>query len=123
MRNFVAFLAIALAVFSGIAVFYIRYQVGEEIDAINKISRQMAKDRRAIHVLKTEFAYLTSPAQLQELSVNYLAMMPPKASQVLVSLDKIPLRKDESQRIYAFKDSPAPQLAAADKDQQERVGR
>lgn len=107
MRNLVASLAVILAFVSAFSVVYIRYHVGEEIEAINALSRQIKKDKKAIHVLKTELAYLTSPSQLQELSVSYLAMMPPRSDQILVSLSAVPLRRDISQRIVAFDEGGA----------------
>lgn len=102
MRNFVTLFAISLAVATGLYVQYIRHQVAETAQDIQVLKSAIKKDKKALHVLKVELAFLTSPAQLQSLSDKHLGMAAPRSDQVLISIDQIPLRRDLSQRIYVY---------------------
>lgn len=114
------------------------YQLKHEVEAKDQIVQQLhqnyVEDQRAIRVLKAEWAYLNSPAHLQELAGRHLRLKPTSPSQVLRSPGAIPLRAGLSARIAprvaprpehsypAPREKPRPVVAPVAARAQSRVG-
>ena len=92
MRNLITIMSVLMAVLAGVAVVYLRYEVHEQTVSLQKMVRQIERDKKAIHVLHTEISYLTSPSKLQDMSLQYLAMMPPQPEQIVSSITDVPYR-------------------------------
>lgn len=54
-----------------------------------RLERAIAREQNAIRVLRAEWAYLTEPARLQELSARFLDLAPVPARQ-MASLSELP---------------------------------
>jgi len=92
MRKLVTSLAAVTAVAAGAAVLLLKMTVQERVDDIRAVVQKIHNDEEAIRVLEAEWAYLTTPQLLQDRSIQFLALMPPKAKQVLYDPVVIPYR-------------------------------
>ncbi|MBL4790710.1 MAG: hypothetical protein JKY60_17240 [Kordiimonadaceae bacterium] len=92
MRKMVTGLAVITAMSAGAAVTQLKMAVQDKTDNVKQIVRQIQEDEQAIRLLEAELAYQTSPNRLQEQSNRFLALMAPKASQVLPDPSTIPKR-------------------------------
>jgi len=92
MRKFVTTFAAVTAMAAGAAVLQLKMTVQEKNEEIRVIAQQIRDDREAIRILEAEWAYLTTPRTLQDRSVEFLALMPPRAKQVLHDPVVIPFR-------------------------------
>ncbi|WP_308909338.1 cell division protein FtsL [Pseudokordiimonas caeni] len=92
MRRAFNIVAAVIALTSGAAVLQLKLTVQAKQDELNVLARQIHDDRDALRVLEAEWAYLTSPASLQERSVRFLALMPPSADQIITDPRIIPFR-------------------------------
>lgn len=92
MRKFISTLAALTVMASGAAVLQLKVSVQEKKDEVKQLARQIHDDKAAIRILEAEWAFLTTPQALQERSVKFLALMPPKAKQVIHDPVVVPLR-------------------------------
>ena len=92
MRKTVTSLAAVTAMAAGAAVLQLKMVVQEKTDEIRTIARQIHDDQEAIRILQAEWAYLTTPRLLQDRSIQFLALMPPRAKQILHDPAVIPFR-------------------------------
>jgi len=92
MRKLVTSVAVITVLASGVAVFQLKRAVQEKEDAVRAIAQQIHADREALRILEAEWAYLSSPRLLQDRSVQFLALMPPRAKQVLRDPVVVPFR-------------------------------
>lgn len=92
MRKTFTVVAAVSALISGAAVMQLKLAVQDQADHVKSIAEQIHADQADIRVLEAEWAYLTSPATLQEKSIEFLALMPPTPKQVLSSAEEVPLR-------------------------------
>ena len=94
MRKYVTFFAAVTAVTSGILVLKLKSVVQDKKHDVIVLARQIHDDKEAMRVIEAEWAYLTTPRILQERSIQFLALMPPRAKQVLADPVIIPFRPD-----------------------------
>ena len=92
MRKIVTCLAAVTAIGAGAGVLQLKNTVQERTDEVRAIARQIHQDEEAIRVLEAEWAYLTAPSLLQDRSIQFLALMPPRAKQILHDPVAIPFR-------------------------------
>ncbi len=92
MRKFVTALAAITAVASGVAVLQLKATVQAKTDEVKALARQIHEDQEAIRVIEAEWAYLTTPSVLQERSIEFLALMPPRAKQIVSDPGAVPFR-------------------------------
>ena len=93
---------LAIALISGISLFVLKYQVKAEEKQLQTIYREILQNKREIHMLEAEWAYLNDPQRLQALvhsQTNWQTISPKQ----IVILSDIPMRpaaqKDESEII------------------------
>ncbi|TNE62750.1 MAG: hypothetical protein EP335_11360 [Alphaproteobacteria bacterium] len=96
MRRVVTAFAAVAALACGAAVLKLKLVVQEKADDVRALAAQIHDDREAIRVLEAEWSYLTTPRALQDQSVKFLALMPPKATQVMAEPDRIPFRPKDA---------------------------
>jgi len=92
MRKYVTALAAITAVASGVAVLQLKAAVQSELDDVKALAQQIHEDQEAIRVIEAEWAYLTTPRILQERSIQFLALMPPRAKQIVSDPSLVPFR-------------------------------
>lgn len=92
MRKLVTVLAAVTAVASGVAVLQLKITVQNKQEEVQALAQQIHEDREAIRVLEAEWAYLTTPHVLQDRSIRFLALMPPRAKQIITDPNAIPYR-------------------------------
>lgn len=92
MRKLVTVLAAVTAVASGVAVLQLKATVQAKKDDVKALARQIHGDREAIRIVEAEWAYLTAPHVLQDRSIQFLALMPPRAKQIVSDPSAIPMR-------------------------------
>ena len=98
--------AFGLAIFLGVSLFLVKYDVQAKEEQLVKINRDIAADQEAIHVLKAEWSFLTQPARLADLAERHLPLHPLTANQI-GDFDQLALKADRPD---------APQVASAEKD-------
>lgn len=79
---------------SGSALLHTKYTVQEKARELEALADKIHSDRKAIRVLRAEWAYRTTPSKLQDQSMEYLALMPVLPSQVLNGVEDIPFRRN-----------------------------
>lgn len=72
----------------------LKHAVQEQAEEVEAIAKQIHADKESLRILEAEWAYLTSPRALQELSIEFLALMPPSPKQVVGSVADIPMRRN-----------------------------
>ena len=92
MRKIVTCLAAVTAIGAGAGVLQLKNTVQERTDEVRAVALQIHQDEEAIRVLEAEWAYLTAPSLLQDRSIQFLALMPPRAKQILHDPVAIPYR-------------------------------
>lgn len=97
-------LLLSTAISIAVGMFYLKYRVIEQEQALNKIHKEIYAAEESIHVLQAEYAYLSAPERLQALATKHLKVNPTQVVQ-LVSFDQIPDRAiidtDEQQTLLA----------------------
>jgi len=93
MRKTFTCIAAVCALASGAALMQLKHAVQEQAEEVGAIAQQIHRDQESLRILDAEWAYLTSPRALQELSIEFLALMPPSPKQVVGSVSDIPLRR------------------------------
>ncbi len=87
---------------AAIGVYELKYEVAElEADAV-RLAAELAKERQALHVLATDWAYLNRPEYLSELVEEHLDLVPLDADRI-VAVQDLPRRV-----------TPTPELAQID---------
>ncbi|GHF23097.1 hypothetical protein GCM10017044_16890 [Kordiimonas sediminis] len=92
MRKGLVILASFIAVAAGVAVLLLKLAVHEKEQELKALHVQIKRDQEAIRVLEAEWAYKTSPSKLQDKSLRFLALMPPKPDQIILTPAVVPLR-------------------------------
>ena len=94
MRKSLTFLAGLTAVATGVFVLQLKSTVQDKKKDVTALALQIHDDKEAMRVIEAEWAYLTTPRLLQERSIQFLALMPPRARQILTNPTVIPMRPD-----------------------------
>lgn len=93
MRKYVTSFAAVTAIASGVAVLQLKMMVQNKTDDVQVLVQKIYKDQEALRVLEAEWAYRSAPHKLQENSIQFLALMPPVARQIISSPSVIPFRQ------------------------------
>jgi len=92
MRPLLTLLA-ALAVLAAAGgLYHLKYTVESRREAVRALEAQILEDTEAIRVLKAEWAYLTSPDELQKRARKHLKLRPAQPEQIAVSPAVLPFR-------------------------------
>lgn len=67
---------------AALAVYEVKYDVREIKQDVASLEAQLAEENEAIHVLEAEWAYLTRPERLMELSAKHLPLGPVVPTQI-----------------------------------------
>lgn len=89
-------LCLFVAVMSGVGMFMLKYKVIEKEEALARLHRQIAFDKREIHMLKGDWASLNDPERLRTLVAEQTNFKQVAAGQI-VAVERVPMRvqKDE----------------------------
>ena len=99
MKRIMMVVLIVATLISGSALMYTKYTVQEKARELEALASRIHADRKAIRVLRAEWAYRTTPGKLQDQSMEYLALMPVLPTQVLAGAEDIPFRRDPLQPV------------------------
>jgi hypothetical protein len=97
---------LVLVAFVGFGMFKVKYEVMDLEDALARTNRAIVADQDSIHVLKAEWAFLSQPSRLAELSKRHLDLVPLGAAQ-LGQVSAIPLRASAVPLAVATGPAPA----------------
>ncbi len=115
MKRVMMFILIIATLVSGAALMHTKYTVQEKARELKLLASQIHKDRKAIRVLRAEWAYKTTPYKLQNQSLEYLALMPVLPSQVLAGVDEIPFRRNPLEPVAGSVGVLLPRLGTKEK--------
>lgn len=90
--------ALFLVLAGGISMvlFSVKYQVQGLEDEQKRLTRELEDERRALHVLRAEWATLNDPARIRALAAEHLGLVPVHPEQVVGvgGVTAIPVRLD-----------------------------
>jgi hypothetical protein len=82
-------LTIVVVFVAGFALYHMKFETQQLEDHADALNRQMMSDKAEIKVLNAEWAYLSSPPRLEELTARYLALKPASPKQMLITVANI----------------------------------
>ncbi|MBR5130622.1 MAG: hypothetical protein IKV03_05305 [Alphaproteobacteria bacterium] len=88
-------LCLFIAVMSGVGMFMLKYKVIEKEEELARLHRQIAFDKREIHMLKGDWASLNDPERLRALVSEQTNFKPVSASQI-IDVQRVPMRQNVS---------------------------
>ncbi len=89
---------IVLLLSASVMLYNTSYRVQELQRELNRIESAQAAEQENMHVLDTEWAYLTAPQRLQQLAGKFLRLQPIAAKQIIAEhrLDRMLARRDSA---------------------------
>jgi cell division protein FtsL len=87
LRSFVIFFLAGLA---GAALLYTSQNVQQAEDELGQLQSSVQQEEETIRVLNAEWAYLNSPARLEELATEYLKLKPAQPGKILQEPSVLP---------------------------------
>lgn len=93
---------VVLLLAASITLYNTSYRVQAQQERLAQIHTEQKAEKASLHVLEAEWAMLTAPARLQELSDKYLELKPVVVAQIVP--------KHRLERVLAMR-APAEQLA------------
>ncbi|HKU95735.1 MAG TPA: hypothetical protein VJR58_10685 [Vineibacter sp.] len=94
------------AIFTGIGLFMVKYQVQTLEEKIEGINRQIVENQRATHVLKVEYAHLGELQRIERLNDKFIHLQPIALRQI-GRIDQVPLRRTDGALVTDNKTTPA----------------
>jgi len=85
-----------MAVFSGVALFSLKYQVKEKETELKRIHVNILKTKRDLHMLEAEWAHLNDPKRLKAIVTIQTDWKVIKSEQ-LVKVDDLPIKLEEAE--------------------------
>lgn len=85
-----------MAVFSGVALFSLKYQVKEKETELKRIHVNILKTKRDLHMLEAEWAHLNDPKRLKAIVTNQTDWKVIKSEQ-LIKVDDLPIKLEEAE--------------------------
>jgi cell division protein FtsL len=70
-----------------VALFYLKYEVTDLEQHLNKLNRAIVTDQESIHVLNAEWSHLNDVSRIKDLAKRYLKMNPTKPNQIKSAKD------------------------------------
>src|SRR5690606_35346776 len=100
---------------AGVALYQLKYRTQRLQEEVRGVQTQIVSDTETLKVLNAEWTYLSRPERLEALGHRYLTLQPMNAGQVIVSVEDVPLRADQTMALAQVDDFRAagPQLASA----------
>lgn len=83
-------LGIVVIALSAYGLFHVKYKVKNLKQDLVEVNRQIAMEKKSIHVLKAEWAYLSQPSRIKQLSDNYLSLQYVVAEQIRNEYEEAP---------------------------------
>ena len=87
---------LTVAIFSGVALFTLKYQVKEKETELKRIHVNILKTKRDLHMLEAEWAHLNDPKRLKAIVTNQTNWQVIKSEQ-LVKVDDLPIKLEEAE--------------------------
>ncbi len=81
LRRTATLLFVALAIALSVGLYVVKHGVIELENRLTQINREIARDQKAIHVLRAEWSYLNEPSRLRDLAERHLGMGPAGGGQ------------------------------------------
>jgi cell division protein FtsL len=84
-------LAVLLLIGAAVAVYKIKYEATWQAVEVERLTRQIEREKVAINILQAEWAHLTRPDRIQNLAENHLDLKPVDSRQRIALID-LPVR-------------------------------
>ena len=74
IRRAATLLFVILAVGLSLGLYVVKHGVIDLENRLTQVNREIARDQKAIHVLRAEWSYLNEPSRLRDLAERHLGM-------------------------------------------------
>jgi cell division protein FtsL len=92
--RFTTILWALVIVFGAVGIYMVKYKVQDLKKEVALIEETLLQEKKNIHILRAEWAFLTRPERIRKLSEKYLTVQPITAKQI-VDISTIPYTKNE----------------------------
>ena len=103
-----------LAIFAGIGLFIVKYEVRDLESRLAEVNRELVREQETIHVLRAEWSYLARPDRVKPLARKLLGLQPLRAgqtitiNQLLAKLDADALARQSLANLASERSNAAP---------------
>lgn len=92
-KNFITFIWLFLAIFVGVGMYILKYEVKKLETELANLNNNIHKDQEAIHVLKAEWSHLNNPERIKKLSERFIKLEPITPEQI-VTIAELPFASE-----------------------------
>ena len=92
-------LAVIMVFVAGFALYHMKFETQQLQDHVDALNRQIVEDQAETKVLGAEWAYLSSPQRLEELTSRYLDLKPAGPKQMLMTVANIQARPEDAAKV------------------------
>jgi cell division protein FtsL len=85
-------LAVLTLIGAAVTVYKIKYEATWQAVEVERLNRQIEREKVSINILKAEWAHLVRPDRIQNLAEKHLDLKPADSKQLMASLADLPLR-------------------------------
>ena len=96
-KNFITFIWLVLAVFVGIGMYVLKYEVKKLELELAALNESINKDQDNIHILKAEWSHLNNPTRIKSLTDRFIKLEPIKPEQI-VAIAELPVSPENTGR-------------------------
>ncbi|MGD9639310.1 MAG: hypothetical protein AB7U85_09690 [Alphaproteobacteria bacterium] len=93
-KNFITFIWLFLAIFVGVGMYILKYEVKKLETELASLNDTIRKDQENIHVLKAEWSHLNNPERIKNLAERYIKLEPVSPEQIIAVAD-LPIATDK----------------------------
>ena len=88
-KNFITFIWLSLALFVGVGMYVLKYEVKKLELELASLNNEIRKDQETIHVLKAEWSHLNNPERIKNLT-NRFIKLEPIAPEQIIAISELP---------------------------------
>ncbi|MFN7038122.1 MAG: hypothetical protein ACK4OM_00930 [Alphaproteobacteria bacterium] len=95
MINPINIIGVIIVISSAFGLFQVKYHVQNLRKDLIELTKHLDQEKESIHVLKAEWAYLTEPKKLREITAEHLNLEAVKVKQMRKLINNLPLELAE----------------------------
>lgn len=96
MPRFSMMVWVAMIISAAVGLYHVKYAVQDMQAEVAQLEWQIEQERESLHVVAAEWAYLSRPERVQQLSEKHLKLVP-IAAQQFVTWESLPLHLPQAE--------------------------